>query len=385
MTQRYTMKKSLKLFRFAGINVYVHWTFSLLLLYVAYTENKNGADWLEILESIGFVLSIFLCVVMHEYGHALAARKYGIETKDINILPMGGVARLERMPEKPQQELWVALAGPLVNVVIAFLVSFYLVSTIDIAVLENELALLKSGTEPTDSVLMGNYWFNVLAVNILLVVFNLIPAFPMDGGRIFRALLSMKIGRIRATKIASIVGQVISVGFVGIGFYLSAPMLILVGIFIFLAARAEALIVIGSPKTKRVLINPLPVEAAMDSDFEFLYENEFMHNAIELTKQQPGMDIMVMNSMKQVVGMLRASKIESAMANNEAFKYVSEFVDQNVSGLQIWQSLYDAIQFMKTNNASLLPVFDEQKLVGTLRLSSGMDVLNRFTKEKPTT
>src|SRR5512147_2026082 len=182
----FTMKWQWKLGRFAGIDVYVHATFLLLIGWVGFSHWTEHQSWAEVLNGILFILALFACVVMHEYGHALTARKYGIKTRDITLYPIGGVARLERMPEKPIEELWVALMGPADNVVIAADLFAYLSLTSSLVPL-GEL-----------TVASGSFLERLMAVNVSLVLFNLIPAFPMAGGRVLRALLAMRLGYIRA-------------------------------------------------------------------------------------------------------------------------------------------------------------------------------------------
>jgi Zn-dependent protease len=170
------MKWQIKLGTFAGIDVFIHTTFLLLIGWVGYVHWLEHRDWGEALMGILFILTLFLCVILHEYGHALTARKYGVKTRDITIYPIGGVARLERMPDKPIEELWVALMGPAVNVVIAAILFAYLFLTAGLV----PLAEL--------TVASGSFIERVMLINVILVLFNLLPAFPMDGGRVLRAL-----------------------------------------------------------------------------------------------------------------------------------------------------------------------------------------------------
>ncbi len=165
------MKWSLRLGSFAGIGVYVHWTFVLLLGWILFSHLGQGHDWVEAWRGIGFIIALFGCVLLHEFGHALTAKCYGIRTQDITLLPIGGIARLERLPENPRHELWVTLAGPAVNVVIAavlFAVLYFLYPV-------NEFSQAR--------LLEGNFLAQLMWVNVLLGAFNLLPAFPIDGGR----------------------------------------------------------------------------------------------------------------------------------------------------------------------------------------------------------
>ena len=189
------MKWQWKLGNFAGIDVYIHATFLLLIGWVGFSHWLEHQSWAQVLNGILFILALFVCVILHEYGHALTARKYGIKTRDITIYPIGGVARLERMPEKPLEELWVALMGPAVNVVIAGGLFAYLYLTSSLVPV-SELTIAS-----------GSFLERLMGVNISLVLFNLIPAFPMDGGRVLRALLAMKLDYVKATQIAANIGQ----------------------------------------------------------------------------------------------------------------------------------------------------------------------------------
>ena len=220
---------SFKLAEPFGIGVYVHASFLLIVAWVALGQMGAGGGLGAVLGSVVFLLAIFACVVLHELGHALAARRYGIRTRDIILLPIGGVARLERMPEKPEQELVVAIAGPLVNVGIAAALGAWL--TLTGAVVPGASVGLTGGA----------FLERLLVVNLGLVVFNLLPAFPMDGGRVLRALLAMRLGLLRATRIAGTVGKVMAGLFAVLGLFFN-PFLLLIALFIWTGATQETLV-----------------------------------------------------------------------------------------------------------------------------------------------
>lgn len=222
------MAGSFSLGKIAGIKVYIHWTFSLLILYIIYTHYKAGENPEQILWAIFFIMSIFLTVFLHELGHALAAKNFNIQTKDITLLPIGGIARIERIPEKPGEELIVAFAGPLVNLLIAFCCWFF----ITIPAMDELTKALSGPVGP------HNFLLVFFIVNVWLAVFNLVPAFPMDGGRVLRALLSFITERYKATTIAARIGQILAFGFILLGFS-NNPFLILIGLFILFGAQAE--------------------------------------------------------------------------------------------------------------------------------------------------
>jgi Zn-dependent protease len=220
------MRWSLKIAKLAGIDIFIHFSFFLLLTWVAFIQWKLNGSIGAAFSSVMFILAIFACVVLHEFGHALAAKKYGINTQDIILLPIGGVARLEKMPNQPIQELWVALAGPAVNVGIAALLAIYIWVTNTFTPV-NQLTIT---TAPFVERIMG--------VNIFLVLFNMIPAFPMDGGRVLRALLATRLAYTRATRISANLGQAIAFLFGIIGLFYN-PILLFIAFFVWMGAAQE--------------------------------------------------------------------------------------------------------------------------------------------------
>src|SRR5438132_5671476 len=209
------MSWSIPILRIAGIQLRIHITFLLLIGWLAL--GSAGA--------VVFVLLLFLCVVLHEFGHALAAKGYGINTPDITLLPIGGVARLERIPEEPKQELVIAAAGPAVTAIIALSLFVVIAS--------------RGGTEFGASVQRGDLVVNLFKINVWLLLFNLLPAFPMDGGRVLRALLATRLDYARATEIAARIGQGLAIvlGFIGLFRF---PMLLFIALFVFIGAQEEA-------------------------------------------------------------------------------------------------------------------------------------------------
>ncbi len=225
------MKGSFHVATVTGIPLKIHWSFGFLLLWVVYSNSRDGYDPVTTLIAIGNVLSLVVCVILHEFGHALVARRFGVNTYDIIMTPIGGIARLERMPEGRGQEFWVALAGPAVNFAIAFLILIgYAVAT-DENILSGIFWNLEGSSLP--------YFKLLLLTNTLLGLFNLIPAFPMDGGRILRSLLSLRMSRAKATKIASYAGQFIAICMFITGVIFVQPIMALIGVFIFFTARQE--------------------------------------------------------------------------------------------------------------------------------------------------
>jgi len=215
-----------KLGNLAGIGVYVHWSFWILPAWILLSTLSGGGGLITAVTMVVFVFAVFGCVVLHELGHALMARRYRIGTHDITLYPIGGVASLTRIPSRPSHELAIALAGPAVNVVIAA------------ALFAGAFLTGVGGQAAIGDMVGGSFLINLACVNVALVAFNLLPAFPMDGGRVLRAFLAMRIPYVRATTIAARVGQAIAVVLALIGVF-SGGTLLLVALFVFLAAHAE--------------------------------------------------------------------------------------------------------------------------------------------------
>lgn len=245
------MNWSFSIARVAGIDVRIHVTFLLLLGFFGYM-GYNDAGLAGAWSMMAFILLLFACVLLHEFGHALAARCFGIRTPDITLLPIGGVARLERMPRNPGQELVVALAGPSVNVVIAGLLFLFL----------GKITQWGELLQP-DAVGPKQVLLQLMVVNVWLVVFNLIPAFPMDGGRVLRALLAFRFSYARATQFATWVGQGFAVLFAVWGLVNGQFLLLLVAVFVFMGARQENLLA----KIHAVAPPDAPISLAMVTQF----------------------------------------------------------------------------------------------------------------------
>src|ERR671916_2693596 len=226
---------SFKIGRFSGINVKVHCTFLLLVAFFAFLGYRSSGSLAGALTPTAVIVALFLCVLLHEFGHSLVAQRLGIEIKSITLLPIGGVSNLESLPEKPSDEVKITLAGPLVNVVLAPI--FFGLG----------LLLGAEPRMPTDLFTgigsVGQFFFYLGYLNVVLAVFNLIPAFPLDGGRILRALLATRLGAVRATDISSTLGQVFAAAFFLIGLLGGNFFLALIAVFIFFGASGESQLV----------------------------------------------------------------------------------------------------------------------------------------------
>jgi stage IV sporulation protein FB len=294
------VKWSFQIARVAGIDVRIHATFLLLLVWLGSGYYQSGGMGAAV-AGLTFILLLFVCVVLHEFGHALAARAYGIHTPDITLLPIGGVARLERMPEKPSQELVVALAGPAVNVVIAFGLYVILGKFFDLGDL--------AGVEDQ----RGNLLTKLLAVNVMLVIFNLIPAFPMDGGRILRALLATRLKHARATRIAAGIGQALAI-LLGILGLLGNPMLLFIATFVFFGAQQEA-----AYATFKESMEETKVAQIMEPPPPLLNPAMTVLEAARMAMGQPASAYPLVDAQLRFLGVVLASDLAAAMAQEGGF------------------------------------------------------------------
>jgi Zn-dependent protease len=254
------MLRSWSLGSLFGISIKVHLTFLLLPLLVIGSSYEEGVATVAFL--LALLFSVFGCVVLHELGHALMARRFGIQTQNITLYPIGGVARLERLPEKPQEELWVALAGPAVNVVIAALLT-------PLVIVGSVLLATSPGTPGSflaEGLPVGvSFLASLLMANVALVLFNLLPTFPMDGGRVLRALLSFRLGLVQATAVAVSVGRILIVGGLTLlvlfapSFLLSSPTLLLVAVFVLFLGQHELMAIRQREAHRRAALEPAPV------------------------------------------------------------------------------------------------------------------------------
>jgi Zn-dependent protease/CBS domain-containing protein len=341
------MKWSWKLGRFLGIDVFMHFTFLLLIGWVLLSHWAAGESLEAAIEGVGFILALFGCVVLHEYGHALTARRYGIKTRDITLLPIGGVARLERMPDKPAQELWVALAGPAVNVVIAIVLFVWL--------------QLTSALVPLDELEVGSGSFieRLMVVNIVLVGFNMIPAFPMDGGRVVRALLAMRMEYTRATQIAASLGQSIAIlfGFLGL---ISNPFLLFIAFFVWIGAAQEA----SMTQIKSALAG-IPVSRAMLTDFQTVSQHDTLSRAVELILAGSQQDFPVVNN-GQVVGILTRGDIVAGLTQRGPDAAVADVMRREFEVFDSYDMLEAAFARLQACQCQTAPVNHAGQLVGLL-------------------
>ncbi len=341
------MKWSWKLAKFAGIDVYIHATFLLIIGWVGLSAWLQTRSLVGTLEGILFTLVLFGCVVLHEFGHALTARRYGIKTRDITLYPIGGVARLERMPDKPIQELWVALAGPAVNVVIAGVLFVWML-------VSGTLASLTSF-----SLTSGPVIERLLMVNVSLALFNMLPAFPMDGGRVLRALLALRLDYTRATHIAAMIGQGMALlfGFVGLLFN---PFLLFIAFFVWIGAGQES-----SMTQMKTALGGIPVGRAMVTEFRTLSQYDPLGRAIELILTGSQTDFPVVEA-GAVVGVLTRSDLLAAVSRQGQAALVGDIMRRDFQLVDANEMLEPAFMRLQACDCRTMPVTYGGQLVGLL-------------------
>jgi Zn-dependent protease/CBS domain-containing protein len=369
------MNGSWRIGTLAGIGIFIHWTFLILLMWVALTHLVRGDDLLDAIHGVVFILALFLVVVLHELGHALAARRYGIATKDITLLPIGGVARLERMPEDPRQELVVAIAGPAVNLLLAGLCVVGIVVLVGAA---NLNVTLSSGADelgfvvedhqeiPTLSqlpLLGAGFLAKMLLVNLMLFAFNLLPAFPMDGGRVLRAVLAMKMDYVRATQTAAAVGQGMAMllGLLGLFFN---PFLVFIALFVYMGAVSEASMV-----QMRAGLQGIPVANAMITDFERLAPDDRIGDAAEHVIAGFQSDFPVVDN-GRLVGVLTKTDLLKSLAQKGPDDRVANVMRRDFEQADPADMLDRVLAKLQEGSCHSIPIVRRDNLVGILTMEN---------------
>lgn len=342
--------------RIAGIEIYVHGTFLLFLAWVAAANWLRGQGLAGAIAGTGFVLAVFGCVVLHELGHALMARRFGIRTRNIMLLPIGGVARLERMPEAPRQELLVALAGPAVNLAIAAMLAAVITAREQLA----SLAAI--------DVTHGSMLDRLLVINVFLAGFNLLPAFPMDGGRVLRALLAHRMAYKRATQIAAATGQAISLLLGVVGLFAN-PMLVFVALFVWIGAAQEA----GAVELREAL-HGVPVRRAMLTEFVVLQPYDTLGYAAEQILAGSQQDFPVLDG-DRVVGVLTREGLIAGLARLGAQGSVADAMARSFESADDREALETAFERMQSSGSRAMPVLHGERLVGLLTTENVAELL----------
>ncbi len=344
------MAWSFPIARIAGTVVKVHVTF-LLLLAVFLVAGGVAA--------VMMILAIFACVVAHEFGHVAMARRFGVRTPDVILLPIGGLARLERMPEEPRQELLIALAGPAVTLVLAAI--FY--------------AVLRAGGAtppllPSLSVAGGSVLADLYRINVLLLLFNLIPAFPMDGGRVLRAILAARQGLARATRIAASVGQLLAFALGFAALMTGNMLLLLIAFVVFLGAGAEA----AAVETRAAGLG-LTVREMMVTDFRTLPAWATLRDAAELLVASDQREFPVVDNTGSVEGILTRDDLVKGLSQKGADALARSALQAPSPPVSAGLSFEVALATLQSSGRSALPVIENGRLIGLLTKDNITDLV----------
>jgi Zn-dependent protease/CBS domain-containing protein len=359
------MRRSLQIGSVAGIGIFLHWTFGLLVLGVPAFYLWQGATPRAALAGTAVVGVVFVCVLLHELGHALTARRFDVPTRDITLYPIGGIARLQEIPEEAIKEFWIAVAGPAVNAALAAALAA-LVAALGLSF--TSAALFDPAGMPAGSVPATLLW-----INVALAVFNMLPAFPMDGGRVLRALLATRFSYARATQLAANVGQAMALGFAGLGLFGGNVVLIFIAIFVYLGAQQEA-----RQATLRQATQGLRVRQAMMTRFQTLAPTDPLGEGADALIAGTDHDFPVVRwEDGAVVGLLRRQRlIEALSEQGREGGPVGEVARQDdVLTAEAEENLDDVFQRMRGRSISTVPVTEEGRLVGLLTMENVAELM----------
>ena len=344
------MKVNLNLGRISGINIIVHWTFFILIGWIVFDEVNRGGTAKSVLFNVTVTMAVFLCVILHELGHAVMAKRFHIKTEKITLLPIGGMASFEKLPESPKHELLIVIAGPLVNLVIAILL-YFIVPVQD---------FVKLNINETLEVLMRynvqSFLFFLFMVNVGLVLFNIIPAFPMDGGRILRALLAMKVGRAKATRMASSLGLILAVIFFLVGL-LYNPFLMVIALFIFFGAFTE-----NRMEQELAWLDGHTVEEAMLFNITTFKPKDSIDLVVNKILSGTETNFVVVEG-RAVKGILNHKTI---IDNSNRTVLVEDIMLKSFQTVNSSDKLKTIYQLILNNKQALFPVIEHDKLIGAI-------------------
>lgn len=345
------MKWSWRLGRIASIDVYVHATFVFLLAWIAVAEYQSSGTAAAVVTAVLFTLAVFASVIVHEYGHALTARRFGVRTRRITILPIGGVASLEQIPNEPKQELAIAIAGPLTT--FAIIVALYAM-----------LRLLGVPLGVPDPELSGGpFLARLMWVNVALLVFNLIPAFPMDGGRVLRALIALRTDYVRATRLAARIGQFFAIIFVLVGLR-SNPVLIFIAIFVWMGAAGEA-----TQVAMQSALHGLVVDRVMIRDVRTLGPDDPLARAVEHLLAGFQHDFPVVDG-ERVVGVLTRADLIRGLTSSGDQAPVSSLMQTDFQIARTGEPLDTAFSRLQRGRCQTMPVLNGTALEGVVTMEN---------------
>lgn len=357
------MRGAFQIARIFGIPVQIHWTFLLVFVWIFTLSMREDWGLWSTVWAVLFVLALFFCVVLHEFGHALTARQFGVATRDIILSPIGGVARLDKLPERPWEEFLVAIAGPLVNIAIVLLLAVYPLLSTDLS-FQQMFDFFRQTLNPESNVFLPelspfNYFIlGLISLNFILALFNMLPAFPMDGGRVLRALLSIRIGRLKATYIAANVGKLFAIGLIAYGIWEFSLLTSFIGLFVFITASNEYRMVKMEDTLSRFTVSDI-----LRKDYTPVFEHEGLDKIQNQFKLGIERNFLVFDEWQNIKGILSEQQLSAVFKNKRSDK-IAAFLQRHYEPVLLHDPLKTAWAKMQWNNQSILPVFDKGRLVG---------------------
>ena len=353
------MRNSVKLVMAKGISIYLHFTLILFLLWIAVVFFATGMQWMTLLWATLLVVAIFLSILLHEYGHALVASEYGIYAKHLKLYPIGGIASIERLPKNPKQELLISSAGPFVSFCIAGLLSLFYPQKIS----------WDSFTTLAPAISKQNFLYYLGVANLGLALINLIPAFPLDGGRILRALLALRYNYIRATAITASIGKIAGVLLIVAGFVTLSFILPLAGIFVLLFAPAEE-----SYLKLKDLVKGMQLREMLMYDYDQLEAGLTVNEAANILQYKHGKYFIVMEN-GSPVGTLNRIEVMKSVADRDFGKKISELMKVNIVRLEGDMAVENILDRLAGNEDRIYPVFDHNRFIGVINFRHVIEYL----------
>lgn len=353
------MRGSFKIMTIRGINISIHWTFLFLVGWIVLVNARLGNTVPELAWSLLFLAALFACITLHELGHALMASRYGIKAKNVVLLPVGGIASIEKFPSNPKQELMISSAGPAVSFLIALVLLPFIGDYRPIWEFKADVSITHG----------HDFLYNLHIANVTLAVFNLIPAFPLDGGRILRALLGFKINYVRATTIAAYVGKVIAIAFIVLGIIFTNFFLPVIGIFILFSAGMEEYYL-----RLKSLVQGMKLREVLMYDYNSIQSNTPVKDAASVLMNNHSKYFVVMEG-AQPIGAINRIEIIKAIAEKNYDELVGNLMHQELVYLDADQPVDSVLEKLAENDERVFPVMEADQFVGVINFSHIIEYL----------
>ncbi len=362
------MERSIKLSSLGGITIKMHWTFLILLAWVIAANSVQGLTWDKILWSFIFIVLVFLSVLLHELGHLWAAKRFNILTKEITLLPIGGISYYENFPKSPKEELLISLVGPVINLGIAGMLLPFIQSH----------APIWEVTRHFDIIHEDDFLYKLHLVNLGLFAVNLLPAFPLDGGRILRSILGLRMNYFKATSIVVIIGKVLAAAFLVTAIIYFNLVLLLLSLLIFVAVRSEEYVL-----HLRSLIKGLKFSDVVINDYQSVQANNTVQEAMNKLMNNHSKHFFVMEGGKPIGTIHRMQVINEAAEKNYTLP-VKSLMKENLDFFDADDDVQQEFKLLVAHPDRNYPVMKADKFVGVVSLMCILEylVLHQLTPKE---